>query len=95
MSDYPDYATYVPLRFSYFETVNVSTTETKLEFPKELSSISIVNDGPNTVYIRLNEADAPQIKLLVGDVFSADIFVKRIYHKTETGTSSIRIFGLY
>jgi len=90
-----DYSTYAPLLRTIFEIINVSIEETEYPLPAEVSSISIANDGPDIVYIRLNEPDAPQIKLYAGDAFSADVYVYRLFHKAETEPSKIRVLGAY
>jgi len=90
-----DFIKYAPLISPFFDIISVTTTEQVYELPTEVSSISIANDGPDIVYIRLNKADAPQIKLYAGDAFSADMFVTKIYHKAETKPSKIRILGGY
>jgi len=90
-----DYSTYAVLARTIFEIVSVDVTEAEYTLPAEVSSISIANDGPDIVYIRLNEPDAPQIKLYAGDAFSADIYVYRIFHRAETEPSTIRVLGAY
>jgi len=73
----------------------VTTTEESYSFPVECRGISVYNKGPETVKIRLNQPDADQIELLVEDEVGLDIFVKKIFYVTVTGTSTIKILTGY
>jgi len=90
-----DFIKYAPLISPFFDIVDVEVTEKVYELPTEVSSISIAKYGPDIVYIRINNPDAPQIKLFAGDAFSADMFVRKLYHKAETTPSKIRVLGGY
>jgi len=87
-------ATYPGSVYIYLEK-EVTTTEQSYTFPLECRGISVYNKGPETVKIRLNKPDADQIELLVEDEVGLDIYVKKIYYVTITGTATIKILTGY
>jgi len=79
--------------------VSVSQKTKKLILPEVWQSVSIVNDGDSTVYIRLNSPGAPKIPLGGHESFNQDFKTHKlqcIYLSCASGESTtLRAVGNY
>jgi len=79
--------------------VSVSQKTKKLILPEVWQSVSIVNDGDSTVYVRINSMSAPKIPLNQGETFDQDFKTHKLsclYFNCGQGEStSLRVVGNY
>jgi len=61
-----------------------------------LSDVVLLNDGPDDILIRFNEATAPQFELKAGETIAMDnLKITAMYYvaKTAGGTATLRLLG--
>ena len=84
----------------YARTLTVTEEQVEVNFsPYPLQSLVIINDGSNTVYLRLNDALGPQKAINGGETNTIDYEVPTIeeaYLSCSTGdTSAVRLECIY
>ncbi len=79
--------------------VSVTQKTKRLILPEAWQSISIANDGEQTVYIRINSPGAPRIPLNEGETFNQDFKTHKLsclYFNCAQGESTdLRVVGGY
>ena len=80
-------------------TLAVSDERLNLLLPELWQSVTIVNDGSNTVYLKINSPYADTIPLNEGESFDHDTKthkIRRLFLYCDSGlTSSVRLVGNY
>lgn len=87
------------------ETIDVTETGEEYDAKKvlgvEFFTADLFNDGPNTVYIRVNQRQAKQVTLNNGESLTLDFTKSKrkihwLYFRCDTGeTASVRVVGKY
>jgi len=70
------------------DTISVGTSIVEVDLGDTFRTISIINRGPDTVMVKLNDISNNPIKLRRNEDFSFDIEVRKIFFVSE-GTSEI------
>jgi len=88
----------IPKGQTPFMPLTVTTTLRELSLTPPWLSVKIINDGPETVFVNVNDPDGNAIPINNGDVIDLDFgwpVVRLLFFVTETDTAALRLIGLY
>jgi len=78
--------------------LTITTTLRELSLAPPWFSVKLINDGPQTVLLRVNDPDRTAIRVNNGEDINLDFGAPRVHAVflvTEAATAEVRLIGLY
>ena len=88
----------IPKGETIFDSANVTTDVMSVPFGTKMFSVVISNDGPADVKFCLNNRNGIYGIIKQGEtvpVHTGTAKIKHVYLKTDLGTATVRLFGVY
>jgi hypothetical protein len=74
----------------------LTTEYTEIALDNPWISFSMINDGPDSISVEVNELDNNETEIKINETFNLDMKapkIKKLYLKSISGTAAVRIYG--